>query len=163
LARLKHTPEFEEIEMKHALYLAAIAICLITPAAEAQQSNLDLRFDVPFPFSINDKTFAAGNYQITYQSRHMIIVRNRTDQTAAFVSVLPAQSRNEGNRPARLLFHRYGDQYFLTSLFCGGWESTYDFKKSRAEERLAYESPRDGVITVIVDPNGTPIAANTPK
>lgn len=151
--------------MKHALYLAAIAICLTTPAAKAQQSNLDLRFYVPFEFSINDKTFAAGNYQITYQSPHFLNVRNRTDQTSAFVSVLPPQSRDEGNGRVRLLFHRYGDRYFLTSVSSGAWESTYDFKISKEEERLAYENPRrEGVITVIVAPNGAvQTAAKSPK
>ncbi len=38
--------------MKHILYfaVATIAICLMTPAALAQRSDLDLRFHAPFPF-----------------------------------------------------------------------------------------------------------------
>jgi hypothetical protein len=54
--------------MKRTFYLAAaaLAIALIAPAANSQQRDLDLRFHVPFQFSIGNKTFAAGDYQITY-------------------------------------------------------------------------------------------------
>ena len=56
--------------MKRTFYLAAaaLAIALIAPAANSQQRDLDLRFHVPFQFSIGNNTFAAGDYQITYQS-----------------------------------------------------------------------------------------------
>ena len=41
--------------MKHITLnfaVATIAICLMTPAAHAQRSDLDLRFHAPFPFSV---------------------------------------------------------------------------------------------------------------
>ena len=72
--------------MKRTFYLAAaaLAIALIAPAANSQQRDLDLRFHVPFQFSIGNKTFAAGDYQITYQSSFMLNVYNREDRTSAF-------------------------------------------------------------------------------
>jgi hypothetical protein len=51
--------------MKHTLYfaVATIAICLMTPAAHAQRSDLDRHFHAPFPFSVGNNTFAAGDYR----------------------------------------------------------------------------------------------------
>jgi hypothetical protein len=152
--------------MKRILSLAAatIAVCLITPAADAQQSNLNLRFRVPFQFSVDGKSFAAGEYEVTQQASLLLNVYNRADHTSAFESVRPAQSRKEGNGRVRLVFHRFGDQYFLASVSSGQWESTYDFKISKEEERLAYESPRKPVITVSVAPSGAvQIAASSQK
>jgi len=80
--------------MKRTFYLAAaaLAIALVAPAAaNSQQRDLDLRFHVPFQFSIGNKTFAAGDYQITYQSSFMLKVNNREDHTSAFERVGPAR------------------------------------------------------------------------
>ena len=85
--------------MKRTFYLAAaaLAIALIAPAANSQQRDLDLRFHVPFQFSIGNKTFAAGDYQITYQSSFMLDVYNREDHTSAFEKVGPSQMHTEAD------------------------------------------------------------------
>jgi hypothetical protein len=61
--------------LKHILYfaVATIAIGLMTPAAHAQRSDLDLRFHAPFPFSVGNNTFAAGDYMINRQGHLKLI------------------------------------------------------------------------------------------
>ena len=46
-----------------------IAICLITSASQAQSGSLKVRFHVPFPFTVENKTLAAGEYEVTQGSR----------------------------------------------------------------------------------------------
>ena len=141
--------------MKHILYLAAatIAIGLMTPAAHAQRSDLDLRFHAPFPFSVGNNTFAAGDYMVTRLGHLKLLFFNQENRTAASVSVLPASSHKYGNGHARVVFHRYGSQYFLAVVSEGSLDSTFGVYTSKEETQLANASPQKPVTTVSVVPS----------
>jgi hypothetical protein len=78
---------------------------------------------------------------------------NLKDHISAFEAVQAAQSRKEGNGKVRLVFHCYDNQYFLTAVSDGSWESTYDFKISTEEKVLAQASPRKPITVVNIRPN----------
>lgn len=59
-----------------SLAVTIIAICLITTATHAQSGNLVLRFRVPFPFTVENTTFAAGQYEVTQPGRFILALRN---------------------------------------------------------------------------------------
>jgi hypothetical protein len=141
--------------MKHIPYLAAaiIAICLMTPAAHAQRSDLDLRFRAPFPFSVGNNTFAAGDYVVTRQGHLTLILCNQENHVAVLVSVLPASSSKYGNGHARVVFHRYDDQYFLAFVSEGSLDSTFNVYTSKEETQLANASPQKPVTIVSVVPS----------
>jgi hypothetical protein len=141
--------------MKHILHLAAatVAICLMTPAAYAQRSDLDLRFHAPFRFSVGSNTFAAGDYVITQQGHLKLIFFNQDNHAAAIVSVLPARSSEDGNGRAQLVFHRYDDQYFLAFVSEGSWGSTFGVYTSKDETLLANASPQKTMTIVSVTPS----------
>jgi hypothetical protein len=129
---------------------ATIAICFITTAVYAQSSSLRLRFHVPFAFSAKNKTYPAGDYEVTQPMYLILRVRNLQNQASAFEPVNPAQSRKEGDGRVRIVFHRYDNEYFLASVSDGSWESTYDFRISKKETQLANASPRKPVTIVSV-------------
>src|SRR5882757_8870522 len=108
------------------LAVAIIAICLITTATHAQSTNLKLRFRVPFPFTVENTTFAAGEYEVTQPERFVLALRNVEDQASAFEPVKPDRSRKEADGRGRAIFHRYGTVYFLAAISDGSWQSTYD-------------------------------------
>jgi hypothetical protein len=152
--------------MKQILYsvIATIAICLMTPAAHAQRSDLDLRFHAPFPFSVGDNTFAAGDYMITRLGHLKLLFSNQENRTAASVSVLPASSHKYGNGHARVVFHRYGSQYFLAIVSDGSLDSTFGVYTSKEETQLANASPQKPETTVSVVPtHGAPQATVSPQ
>ena len=138
-----------------SLAVATIAFCQIIPTGHAQATHMTLRFQVPFSFRINDQTFTPGEYEFAQQSHLLLEIRNLKDHASVFETVQPAQSRKEGNGQVRLVFHGYGDQYFLAAVSDGSWLSTYDFKISKGEKLLAQASPGKPVMTVSVDPAGS--------
>lgn len=121
----------------------------------SQTNHLRLRFQVPFSFSVNNETFTPGEYEFTQESVLLLKVANVKSNDSAYASVYPAQSRREGNGQVRLVFHRYGSQYFLVAVSDGRWESTYDFKTSADEKQMAQANPGKPILTVSVDPAGT--------
>jgi hypothetical protein len=143
--------------MKHILSLtvATIAICLMTTATRAQSDSLKLRFHVPFPFTVENTTFAAGEYEVTEPAHLILELRNLRNQAAAFEHVQPAHSRKEADGRLRLIFHRYGSEYFLDVVSDGSWQSTYDLRPSKEEKRLADASPMPQLKVVSLLANGT--------
>ena len=138
--------------MKQILYfaVATIAVCLMAPAAYAQRMDLDFRFHAPFPFSVTGNTFAAGHYVVTRQGHWKLIFYNQENHTAAFVGVLPASSSKDANGHARIVFHRYGDQYFLAIVSEGSLDSTFGMPTSKEETQLENASPQKPVTMVSV-------------
>lgn len=148
--------------MKRIMHLAVatLAICLITTATHAQSGNLKLHFRVPFPFTTQNTTFAAGEYEVTQPGRFVLELRNLHGKAAAFQDVRPAHSRREADGRMRLVFRRYGSEYFLSAISDGSWQSTYDLRRSNKEERLRGTSltPQLQVFSVLA--NGTVELAN---
>lgn len=137
-----------------------IAICLITSATHAQSGNLKVRFHVPFPFTVENKTFAAGEYEVTQPTQFMLGLRNVENQASAFEHVQPAGSSKEVDGRARAVFHRYGGAYFLAAISDGSWQSTYDLGRSNEEKELTNKSATRQPEVVSVLPNGAVVTAD---
>jgi hypothetical protein len=89
---------------------------------------------------------------INRQGHLKLIFCNQENHTATFVGVLPASSK-DGNGHARIVFHRYGDQYFLAIVSEGSLDSTFGVYTSKEETQLANASPQKPVTTVSVVPS----------
>jgi hypothetical protein len=76
---------------------ATIAIGLIITAAHAQSGNLKLPFHVPSPFTVENTTFAAGEYEVTESAPLILELRNLQDQAAPFEQVEFTHSRTEAD------------------------------------------------------------------
>lgn len=146
--------------MKRTLSLAAVVLTILVMAPTMYgQTHLRLQFHVPFSFRVNNATFTPGEYEFTQEERFLLRVANLKSNDSAFQAVHPAQARKEANGQVRLVFHRYGNQYFLAAVSDGSWESTYDFKTSADEKELAQADRRKPMKTVSVDPEGTVLVA----
>jgi len=146
------------MKCKGNVVLTIIAICLITTATHAQRSSsLVLRFRVPFPFTVENKTFAAGEYEVRQPSQFILSLRNLEDQASALEPVEPAGKAADGR--ARAVFHRYGGAYFLAAISDGSWQSTYDLGRSKKEKELANKSPTRQPEVVSVLSNGAVVTA----
>jgi hypothetical protein len=147
--------------MKRFLYLAAatIAICLIATPTYAQSSSLRLRFHVPFPFTAQNSSFPAGEYEVTMPASMVLELRNLKDQAAAFAHAVPS-NWNEADGPGKVVFHRYGSEYFLSLVSAGSGLSTYSFQMTKEERRIADASPRPQLKVVSVLVNGAVQTAN---
>lgn len=142
-----------------SLAVAVLAISLMTTTTHAQSRSLKLRFDVPFAFTVENTTFSAGQYEVTQPARWILMVRNINSQSSGFEHARVARSSKEADGRVRMVFHRYGNEYFLVGVSDGSIDSTYDLRESREEQRLADVSPRPQLKVVSLLANGTVLAA----
>jgi hypothetical protein len=75
------------------LAAATVAIGLIPTVAHGQSGDLNLRVHVPFPFTVENTTLAAGENEATEPAHSTLGSRNQQDQAALFDYVESAHSR----------------------------------------------------------------------
>ena len=117
------------------------AILLVTVVASAQGQTLGSRVSahIPFDFSIGDKKLPSGKYSVGRARQNsddvVISIEDARGRSKALRTSMPVASGNVTGK-AKLVFHRYGDQYFLYQVWPAGGVTGRQFPKSRSEREL---------------------------
>ena len=95
--------------------------------------------DIPFDFMVGGTEFKAGRYSVDrlYSSNPdgALKIRSLKDSSMANFSVV--KITDKGKPQARLVFNRYGNQYFLSQIFDGLSGGGSQLIKSKAEREAA--------------------------
>jgi hypothetical protein len=91
---------------------------------------------------VGDKLLPAGTYTIKEQSDHLIMIQNH-DKPIAAVSLVNGDSHKSPNG-GKLMFHRYGSQYFLSEILCDQASMNLQVPTSKTEKRTALQEARLG-------------------
>jgi hypothetical protein len=122
--------------MKKVMLMAVGVSCLLVgmavPASAQSGKPLVLKGEVPFAFVSGDRTLGAGTYSIEIGQSRVRILDANSHPVQVIVSN-PQQDNGSEEKP-RLLFHRYGDTYFLWQIWTR--EHKVDFRMSRTEYDL---------------------------
>ena len=113
--------------------------------------------NIPFDFTVLDKHFSAGTYTLrsdTLQSP--IRIQGGKDDTAMFVLALSAQAPTI-QEEAKLVFHRYGDQYFLSKIWYPGTDQGRELRVSKAEQVVARNMSKPEETTLLAGSKRKPI------
>lgn len=113
------------------LMLTAVSVC-----AQSERSKVT---NIPFSFVVGQKIFPAGEYTFAPNRKdsHNIWVVQRLDgRTKALFITMPVRSI-ETQQKAKLIFHKYGDQYFLSQIWTPGGNSGRELLMPRLERELA--------------------------
>ncbi len=109
--------------------LVALSLLLNSTGTYAQAVT---KADVPFAFQVGKAQLPAGCYEVTYQHQSMQI-RN-CDTNAAALSQVRRDASSDGR--ARLVFHRVGNQYFLTQIWGAAGSQSMVLPASKPEKEL---------------------------
>jgi hypothetical protein len=114
-------------------FLAAFFLAVVCASLHAQTMNL--RAAIPFPFHMGRAVLPAGEYTIIH-SHDTLIVRNAYGGGGAALVTNAAFSMKPSEN-SHLSFHRYGDNYFLVSVWTQGERDGRELPKSRSEKDIA--------------------------
>ena len=132
-----------------ALLILALALIVSVPMTQAQART---RANVPFDFSLDQKSMPSGAYEISSASDHVLIVRNLDTREARLViEAMKVQASEASDAPhAKLVFDRYGDQYFLAQIWDGQSHTGIAFPESKREKELQMASAASQPEVVII-------------
>ena len=117
--------------------LVRIVFCAAVLAAmglaTGQTSPGDVVVDVPFAFSVAGQQLPAGHYIVKAKDGFIRIFN--THKQGVFVPTHAAV--RTATDQSKLVFHHYGDTYFLSSVWVKGNRTGKELYRSRAERELA--------------------------
>jgi hypothetical protein len=140
--------------MKKQLLSIVSIFCLLLTLAIAGWANTsgNLKVNIPFDFMIGKTQLKAGSYTININRVPGVPQFSSEDhRTNIFTQTYGGQSSREPSR-ARLVFHRYGKQYFLSQIWNEGSTVAMQLPESRAErelKHLARNTVQPEVVTVL--------------
>lgn len=113
----------------------AATAAFATAAPAFAQSEVHLVAHVPFAFTVGDAKLPSATYNLSRMDGHREMLFLRGDRTGALVRTNETRQPLIDREPT-LVFHRYGDQYFLREI---QWENTarLDLPETRAERNAA--------------------------
>ena len=123
-----------------------MAMGVMVGSAQAQSLGNKMRINIPFEFSVGDSKLPAGDYSIgralSSSGDTVLLISNVKHSDSAFPLTNSAQSLDPKDVNT-LVFHRYGDQYFLYQVWPAGGTYGRELVKSRSEReaqrRTSYE------------------------
>ena len=127
---------------------AAFAISV----AYAQSSTIVAK--VPFDFVVANRNMEPGDYRFTIDLvQATVLVRGAADDSAAFVLSCTAATGTTYH-DAKLVFHRYGDRYFLSQVWPAGVADGRELVQSHKERELARNTRKPEIVALIVKAGG---------
>jgi len=108
--------------MKSGRILITIVLLFTTASLFAQMSSSQqlMKVDIPFAFSVEDYSLPAGEYLVlTVTPERSLRIVTTDGKHSAIVNDLPNYTR-EPSPNSRLVFHRYGNKYFLAQVWTVG-------------------------------------------
>jgi hypothetical protein len=140
-----------------AMVSLIVALSVATAAANTDaQAGKRVVADVPFEFSVGYKTMAAGEYriQIVNSANDALLIQSADGKSSA-LRLSEATDRNKDKTHARLVFHRYGERYFLAEVWTGTDTGRQLLKSQdekaiqRERESLAKSSEAQGTFEIV--------------
>ena len=124
------------------------ALLVMTAAtANAQSERTEVTY-VPFNFVVGKKTLPAGEYVVRPNragSNDVWLVQSKDGDTSALVTTTVIQSGKTPKR-TKLVFNKYGDQYFLSQIWFDGSKSGRELVKRHKERELEKNIARQTVV-----------------
>ena len=136
--------------MKSKIYgaLAMLAVALIVSVPFMQAQNR-VQADVPFAFTLQDSAMPAGNYQIIARDGQLFEVWNLDEHRGQLLLKQVGIEAAQAQSP-KMVFHKYGDRYFLSQIWSADSHYGIQFAESKLEKEVKIAAVRHSPETVII-------------
>jgi hypothetical protein len=122
--------------MKHLIAATLLAVTALTAHMGASAQN-KLRATIPFDFTVGENKLPAGTYMIDYIRPQTLLLSCPQKHKSVFI-VLTSTDEVLKN-PDRVIFNKYGDQYFLSEVHGDYGQTEGNIGPSKLEKRVRVE------------------------
>ena len=128
--------------------MLALALLAATQTVRAQEPVLA---NIPFAFTAGKMTLPAGEYRVQKPANNSpALLIQRTDASAAAIVMSIAVAANSRPTQTKLVFHRYGNQYFLSQVWrVGGSRGRELLKSAKEKEQAIARSEAPDQVTIV--------------
>ena len=123
--------------MKKAFAFMSIAALAVVLAAPLPAQTVSVQANVPFDFVVAGRTMPAGEYELGTLTQSAILAVRGASHSPAITTTISSTAGKGRHGEAYLVFHRYGNQYFLSQVWDGFRFQGREIPISRTERELA--------------------------
>lgn len=115
--------------------VVGLALAAGVKSANGQITSHSVTAAIPFDFIVGEKTMPAGRYIVSSATSDGtgLKIQNHNGKSSAFRLSNPLVEKSQ-KRKIRMVFHRYGQQYFLTQVWSGDGNGC-ELKRSKLEPK----------------------------
>ena len=124
-----------------AMLMAVMAVAMVSAVASANGQTTATRATIPFEFVVGNQSLPAGDYRVSAMNSAgdaLRIVSGANAKDSALRLTMPA---NGTSKSAKLVFHRYGERYFLAEVWSSA-EGGRQLIPSKQERAIQKENSR---------------------
>jgi hypothetical protein len=131
--------------MKRTFAIALIVAATFITAGSAFAQEGQVKANVPFSFTVGNSTVPAGTYTISSRmtSPHLLSINNW--DKGVHVLTIGQPDQDNPKLADKLVFHRYGNQYFLSEILCSDSSMNIHFATTKAEKRARTQTEEAGL------------------
>lgn len=124
-------------------FVSLLSLLLMAGSATAQ--TVRVRADIPFNFAVQNQTYPPGTYSIGTLGGgdNKILLLQAEDGTASRAVISNAAENRTPADKTKLVFSRYGNQYFLCQVWVSGATRGHELPKSNREKEVAKAMARN--------------------
>ena len=138
---------------KHAyqvLTALTLVAWLMVPATQAQ--SIMLKANIPFDFVVGEKRLPSGEYHVKSLNPVLTQIQSKDGHSTAIVLTAGMQAAKISDA-GKLVFNRYGDQYFMSKIWAPSSDSGRELPKSRLEREVAQRLSNGGATVIAAAPS----------
>jgi hypothetical protein len=127
-------------------------LLMLTVVSVCAQSQTKGALTIPFDFIVGQKTLPAGEYIVEPNRRdfdNVWLIQSKDGHTSALFVGRHVQS-SETQEQTKLVFHKYGDQYFLSQVWTPGSTTGQEVNMTRTERDLAKKAVKRETVAVVL-------------
>jgi hypothetical protein len=132
--------------MKKQNLFPLLAVVLLATGLASAQMERPIKANIPFAFMVGKTALPAGEYRVSRVS-DVGVLSLVGDAGPALVGSHAVQA-NAASGSTKLIFHRYGDQYFLSQIWLEGESRGRELPKSNLEKELLAKARFSSVAVV---------------
>jgi hypothetical protein len=139
------------------LAMAGAVLLSIIGAGVCAAQTRTLEVNVPFAFEVENKTMPGGSYRVETAltgNGSLQMLRSNSGEARLTISTMDA-ARISGTPVPSLVFHRYGNRYFLAQIRTGGGHAR-DLYPTSQEKKLALSESGVEVAILVQTPAAKP-------
>ena len=124
-----------------AITLLGLFFVLTSASARAQVYTADRAvMNIPFDFRVGETHLPAGKYVVS-DTTMTVLLRSKDGRQS--VTILPMRTLQPKGKltSAKLVFHRYGERYFLSQVWMFAANLGHELRQPRAEREVMAKNP----------------------
>jgi hypothetical protein len=124
------------LKFRASIFAAVLTLAPFSPASHAQDGGTVAQVNVPFAFNTASQHYAPGMYRIHMQNEYTLLIQGASESHLAIVRT---EDNSQTVKTGKAVFHKYGDQYFLSEITVQGTNRHVYLTPSKREreERIA--------------------------